>query len=129
MSFPSEIADAEYISLVTFRKSGKEIPTPVWHAEHNGALYAFSEGKAGKVKRLRNSPRSKVATCTYNGTLTGEWMDTQGFIVDDPSEIAAAYKALGNKYGLKVKIFNFFSKLAGKYPKRAMLRIEPAASE
>lgn len=129
MSFSNDIVNADYVGLVTYRKSGKEVPSPVWHAEYNGALYIFSEGKAGKVKRLRNSPKSKIAICSYKGDVKGDWVDTEGFIVDDTEEIKAAYRAFDKKYGLKVKIFNFFSKLGGKYSKRAMLRLTPAESE
>jgi hypothetical protein len=37
-----------YISLATFRRSGREVATPVWFAARNGKLYVFSEGTAGK---------------------------------------------------------------------------------
>ena len=126
MSFPQVIETAEYVSLSTFRRSGKEVKTPVWFAMYDGAAYIFSEGTAGKVKRLRNSPRSRIAPCTYNGTIVGEWVDSQGFIVTDKDEIAAAYRAFYQKYGWKVRIFDFFSKLGGKYPKRAMLKLVPS---
>ena len=125
MSFSEELLSAEYINLVTFRKSGDEVPTPVWAAPLNGNLYAFSEGKAGKVKRLRNSPKCKVATCTYNGTVTAEWAEAEAVIVKDPAEIEAAYQAFYKKYGLKVRLFNLGSKLVGKFSERAMLKISP----
>ncbi|HIB67739.1 MAG TPA: PPOX class F420-dependent oxidoreductase [Phycisphaerales bacterium] len=126
MSFSEDLMSAEYINLVTFRKSGKEVPTPVWAAPLNGSLYAFSEGKAGKVKRLRNSPKCKIATCTYSGTVTGEWAQAEAVIVEDPAEIENAYQAFYKKYGLKVRLFNLGSKLIGKFSKRAMLKISPA---
>ena len=40
------------------RRNGNAVETPVWFAEHAGKLYVFSAGDAGKVKRLRNSPRA-----------------------------------------------------------------------
>lgn len=48
-----------YVSLATFRRDGRAVPTPVWVAEHAGRLYVFTEGTAGKVKRLRNDPRDR----------------------------------------------------------------------
>jgi len=54
---------ARYLSLATFKRDGSEVPTPVWFAELDGSLYAFSERRAGKIKRLRNSPRARVAIC------------------------------------------------------------------
>lgn len=116
--------DAQYISLATFRKNGKEVPTPVWAALSDGALYVFSESKAGKVKRLKNSSKAKIAPCTANGKLTGEWKDVRATITTDKAEIARAYTALQEKYGWKLSLLNFFSRVAGKYHKRAMIRIE-----
>ena len=47
-----------YISLVTFRRSGDAVQTPVWFAAYDGKLYVFSEADAWKVKRLRNDQQS-----------------------------------------------------------------------
>ena len=122
----NRVEDAEYISLVTFRKSGKEVPTPVWAALSEGALYAFSESKAGKVKRLKNSSKARIAPCTANGKVIGEWRDVQATITSDGEEVERAYRALKAKYGWKLSLLNFFSRMAGKYHKRAMIRIEIA---
>ena len=46
-----------YLSLATFRRDGREVATPVWFAEGDGAVWVFTAGDSGKVKRLRNSPR------------------------------------------------------------------------
>lgn len=124
MPIPDSIAQAEYISLATFRKSGVSVPTPVWAAESDGALYIFSESKAGKVKRLRNSPKAQVAICGMRGELKGEWMDAQGFLVDSDEEVARAYVALKAKYGWKMTLTDLGSKLTGRYHKRTILRVE-----
>lgn len=124
MAIPETISQAEYISLATFRKSGKAVPTAVWAAEGDGALYVFSAANAGKVKRLRNSSKAQVAICTANGKVTGEWLDAQGFIVETDDEVARAYLALRKKYGWKMFLTDLASKLTGRYNKRALLRIE-----
>lgn len=118
-----ELSEAEYVSLATFRRNGKQVDTPVWAAERDGVFYVFSAGNAGKVKRLNNSPRARLATCTAKGKLTGPWHDAEGRILTDFKEIDKAYAILHQKYGWKVKIFDFFSKLSGKYYKRALLAI------
>lgn len=125
---PTRVQDAQYISLATFRKNGKEVPTPVWAALSDGALYVFSESKAGKVKRLKNSSKAKIAPCTAHGKITGEWQETQATITSDKAEIERAYGALKAKYGWKLSLLNLFSRIAGKYHKRAMIRVELPAS-
>jgi uncharacterized protein len=118
-----ELSQAEYVSLATFRKNGKEVATPIWAAEENGVFYMFSEAKAGKVKRLKNSPRARMATCTVKGQVTGDWYDAKATIVSSEEEIQTAYRALRRKYGWKMFLVDIGSKLAGKYQKRALLRI------
>ncbi len=113
-----------YISLATFRRSGREVATPVWFAARNGKLYVFSEGTAGKVKRLRNDARIRIAPCNAWGTVRGEWIDGSGRRVDDPELVEGAYQALIRKYGWQMRIANFFSHLAGRFDRRAILELE-----
>jgi PPOX class probable F420-dependent enzyme len=113
-----------YISLATFRRSGREVATPVWFAVRNGKLYLFSEGTAGKVKRLRNDARIRIAPCKVRGTVKGSWIDGLGRRVDDPELVEGAYRALLRKYGWQMRIANFFSHLAGRFDRRAILELE-----
>lgn len=62
---------AGYIDLVTYRKSGAAVHTPVWFAEKDGKLYVMTRGDSGKMKRIRNNPRIEVAPCTIRGRRTG----------------------------------------------------------
>jgi hypothetical protein len=117
--------DAErYLSLATFRKSGAAVATPVWFARSGAKLYVFSEGRAGKVKRLRNSPRARVAACDVRGNLRGEWQDAQARVVSDAAAIERAYAALRAKYGWQMWIADMLSRLTGRYDKRAIIEID-----
>ena len=117
--------DAEpYLSLATFRKSGAAVATPVWFARSGERLYVFSEGKAGKVKRLRNSSRARVAPCDMRGRLLGEWQDAQARVVGDTAAIERAYAALHAKYGWQMWIGDVLSRLAGRYDRRAIIEID-----
>ena len=112
-----------YISLATFRKSGKAVATPVWCALVGERFYVFSEGSAGKVKRLRNSARIRVAPCTARGRVTGEWVDGSARIVDDAATVEAAYAALHAKYGWQMWLADALSRLTRRYEKRAVLEL------
>lgn len=61
----------KYISLVTLRKDGTAVATPVWFAEHEGKLYVMTRGDSGKAKRLRRNPNVRVAPATIRGSVTG----------------------------------------------------------
>jgi PPOX class probable F420-dependent enzyme len=114
-----------YISLATRKRSGEWVATPVWFAPDGGYYYVFSAGNAGKVKRLRNFSASRIAPCTMNGTLTGEWRDTRAYVLDTPAEQHTALSALRRKYGWQMWTADFFSRLTGKMGRRAYIRIEP----
>lgn len=112
------------MSLATFRKTGAEVKTPVWFATTGGKLYCFSAADAGKLKRLRNSPRARVAPCDVRGNVTGPWRDTNARIVDDAPLIERVYGALGDKYGWQIGIFNFGARLIGRFKRRVFIEVD-----
>lgn len=113
-----------YLSLATKRRDGRMVRTPVWFAASGGRLYVFSEAKAGKVKRLRNFPELEVAACDVRGKVHGPFVPGRGRRVEDSATLLAANAALARKYGWKMAVANFFSRLTGRIDKRAMLEIE-----
>ena len=115
-----------YINLVTFRRDGRAVETPVWFAARNGMLYAFSEATAGKMKRLRNDARLRLAPCNVLGKPRGDWIEGRGRRVDDPESITRAYGALLAKYGWLMRLTNLVSRLAGRIEGRAVIEIELA---
>lgn len=119
--------NTRYLSLGTWRRNGLLVPTPVWFAPSGNALYAFSAGNSGKVKRLRNSSRACVALCDWRGTLLGEWHPAQAFLVSDAQERAAAFRAIRAKYGWQMQVVDLGAWIAGTLASRAVIRIEPAA--
>lgn len=122
----AQFKSGDYISFATRKRSGEFVQTPVWFAPMDGSYYLFSAGDAGKVKRLRNFSESRIAPCTMTGRVTGDWMDTEAFLLDTPEGEAAALKALHRKYGLKMKLTDLLSSLSGKKSRRAYIRVDPA---
>ena len=113
-----------YISLVTFRRSGEAVKTPVWFAKHGGKFYVFTAAGSGKIKRLRNDRRIRAAPCGPRGRLRGEWIEGQARRIEDPAIERAAYAALLAKYGWQMRVLNFFSRLSGRIEERAILELE-----
>jgi uncharacterized protein len=75
------------------------------------------------VKRLRNSSRARVAACDARGKVHGPWHDVTGRIVSDREEIEHANACLLAKYGWQVRLLDVFSRLTGRYAKRAYLEL------
>lgn len=113
-----------YISLESFRRNGRGVAVPVWFAEENGILYAYSEAAAGKVKRIRNNPRVRVAPCDMRGRLKGSWVEATARILEG-DEARHADDLLNAKYGWQKRLIAFF---AGFRPRpRVYLAIRPGA--
>jgi PPOX class probable F420-dependent enzyme len=94
---PSEIHGQKYISLITFRKSGARVATPVWFGEDGDRLYVMTRSDMGKTKRIRNNPHVKVAPCTMRGKVTGAEFPATVRILP-PEEQAHARVAINRKY-------------------------------
>ena len=122
----TRFTEQKTIDLVTYRKSGTGGSTPVWCADCGNFLYAFSNGRAGKVKRLRNGSRVRVAPCTSSGKVTGDYVDGAAFLVHEAGERDAALQALARKYGFSFRVLSFFAGLAGRRRNWAIIRIELA---
>jgi len=113
-----------YMSLATFRKSGAEVATPVWFAVAGGRLYVFTAEQSGKVKRLGNSQRARVAPSDAHGRVRGEWREASAHILTEPRSIERAHAALRAKYGWQLRVTNLLSRLTGRINHRAWLEIQ-----
>ena len=108
----AEVARSEYILLTTFTKDGRPKPTAIWAAPSGDSLLVITQEKSWKVKRIRNTPRVTIAECDRRGNPKGEAVEATAVILDK-SRTGEVYDALGKRYGLLGKTFNFFSKLRG----------------
>lgn len=100
-----EIARHKRALLVTYRRDGRAVPTPVWAAPgEDGLLYVRSERDAGKLKRLRNDPRLLVAPCTVRGKPLGAPFEARARMLE-PAEEPVAEAALAARYGLGRELF------------------------
>ena len=95
----------KYCLLVTYRRSGEAVPTPVWFGLHDQKLYVRSERAVAKVKRIRNDPRVRVAPCTVRGKPLGPPVEGRARVLDQPGDEQEAEAALNANYGLGRKIY------------------------
>jgi PPOX class probable F420-dependent enzyme len=97
----------KYLSIETYRKSGKAVRTPVWFVESNAALYIRTATSAGKYKRIRNNPSVRIAPCDMRGNVKGEWVQAKAARATE-AEAAEAYRLLRKKYGLLYSLTTAF---------------------
>ena len=115
--------NTNYLSLSTRKKDGTRVETPVWFAQEDNDFYLFSEGKAGKVKRIRNFPDVKICPCGITGKLQGNWEDATAVVLQHEEDKQVAYQTLLNKYGWQLRLLDFGATIAGKRSKRAFIQV------
>jgi uncharacterized protein len=90
----------KYALLVTYKRSGEGVPTPIWFGlDARGHAYVRTGEQAAKVKRIRNDPRVKLAPCTVRGKPLGPYAQGTARVVT-PEEVGDAEQAIQENYGL-----------------------------
>ena len=115
------IADEKYVSLVTFRRSGEGVASPVWIAPLADGRAGFTTAaNSGKVKRIRNNSAVTLQVCTMRGVVAeGAAVvgATASVISETDASHAAVRDAIRSKYGLIVTLIGLgdrFRKLVGR---------------
>src|SRR5215475_8874504 len=115
MSFQAFTAQ-KYLSLETFKKSGEGVRTPIWFAADpvkdlgtaKAKLYCYTVGNSGKVKRIRNNGKVRIAPCDMRGNVTGEWSDARAELVGG-TEFSYGMRLLNKKYFPWKQVLDFFA--------------------
>jgi uncharacterized protein len=92
------------ILLVTFKRSGEAMPSPINHGVADGKIYVRTDGSTGKVKRIKNNPRVVVVPSSLRGKPIGEAVAGTARILPE-SEHAHAYKVIAANWSLPMKMF------------------------
>jgi uncharacterized protein len=102
----SSFEGKKYAVLVTFRKDGTPVPTPVWFALRDDRLFVTStDRRTAKVRRIRRDPRVRVFPSDPRGKPLGPVVDGTARIVEAPDEGRRAEEALDRKYGRGRRIY------------------------
>jgi PPOX class probable F420-dependent enzyme len=109
MATLADLAQEEFVSLTTYRRSGAAVSVPVWIAAatdaEGGLLVTTTEG-SGKVKRLRNDRRVQLRPCDRQGAVIADApvVSARANIVDAEDEVRRLREAIRAKYGSRMKI-------------------------
>jgi PPOX class probable F420-dependent enzyme len=100
---------SKYCLLVSFRRSGEPVPTPVWFGlDGEGRVYVRSEADAGKVKRIQAGARVLVGPATARGKPAGPLAEGTARVLPAGEE-QRAERALQANYGLGRRVYESFS--------------------
>jgi len=112
MSEIQDLQSKKYILLETYRKNDQPVRTPVWFVIQNDFVCVITREDTGKVKRIRQNPKVKLAPCTFKGKPIGKWISGNATKVTG-EEAQAAIKLRKKKYGLMATIAGFASRGKG----------------
>jgi PPOX class probable F420-dependent enzyme len=107
----SALAGRKYALLITYRKTGEGVPSPIWLGrDDQDRVYFHTEGPSGKVKRIRNNPQVRLAPCDARGKPLGPPAVGTARILDprDPTHAADTTHAehtLAANYGLGRRLY------------------------
>jgi PPOX class probable F420-dependent enzyme len=118
-----ELQGHKYCLLVTFRRSGERVPTPVWFGLDGGKVYARSEERVGKVKRIRANSRVLVAPCNSRGKPLGPAAEGQARILP-PEDEPAGERAIQSNFGIGRKLYEGIAMSVG--PEGVYIEVTPA---
>jgi uncharacterized protein len=90
--------------LVTFRRDGTPVPTPVWAAVAGARAYVRSERGSGKLKRLRRDDRLLLAPCTVRGKPLAPPLEARARALGLDEE-GVAERTLSARYGFGRELF------------------------
>jgi uncharacterized protein len=93
-----------YCLLVTFRRSGEPIPSPVWFGLSDGNAYVNTRERNAKVKRIRRDPHVRVGPCSLRGKPLGPLAEGRARVVAQDEE-AGAEAAIRSNYGIARRVY------------------------
>lgn len=100
----NDLKGKKYCLLVTYKKDGTPVPSPLWFGVGDGKVYAETGAEDWKVKRIRNNPNVLIAPCDTRGKPTGAPFRGTARIVE-PHEEAEADRIIQTNYGVFRKIY------------------------
>lgn len=92
------------IVLVTFKRSGEAMPSPINHGIDAGKLYVRTDSSTGKVKRIRNNSDVVVVRSSFRGKPDGQPVAAIARILPE-SEHAHAERAIAANWSPAMRIF------------------------
>jgi PPOX class probable F420-dependent enzyme len=103
-----DLRPRKYCVLVTYKKNGEPVPSPLWFGTGNGKLYTQTGANTAKVRRIGRNPEVRVAPATSRGRPLGAPFVATARVVP-PEEEAEAERRLQANYGLGRRLYSLLS--------------------
>ena len=100
------LADARFVSLTTFRRSGEAVSTPVWVGRDGEKLVVLTPAGSGKVRRLRHDPRVEIRPCGRFGRVADGVEPVAGTaeVRERPADVVRARETIRRAYPIESRL-------------------------
>ena len=120
-----DFESVEYVNLVTYKKDGSSVTTPVWIAPYQNSLVVTTSLNAGKVKRVRNNGKATIYVTNQTGSKKlSESRDLKASLIQDVELKKQAADLIRKKYGMIAKMI-----MKGPDENRSIIRLEEKGGE
>ncbi len=128
--FDDALATSKYLRLVTYRRDGSPVSTPIWFVLDSPDLLAWTGARTGKVRRIRANPQARMATCTFRGRPTSTERTATVQLLDPTTDGDRIEQLLLRKYGWQKRLVDALDAVTRRIRRRppepvAYLRITP----
>ena len=100
----------QHCLVVTYRRSGEGVPTPVWFGLADGKVYFRTEERVAKTRRIRANDRVVVAPCDSRGKPLGAGVEGRARVLG-PADEAHAESAIQANFGVGRRLYKAASNL------------------
>jgi len=107
-NYHQSLETGKYINLLTYKKNGEPVLTPVWFIFKDNKIFIRTSNKSGKFKRIKNNKNVKFALCNIRGQIKGEWHN--GFAKLEPNN-RWVFSKINEKYGIFAYLMNILYKI------------------
>lgn len=109
------LADEKYLLLVTYRRNGTAVPSPVWAIPlDSGKIGFWTSSGSGKAKRLAHTARVTVQPCDGRGKVKAGSQQTSGTAtLVTGAELETIRQGIVAKYGFMTKVTKLLGTIGG----------------
>jgi uncharacterized protein len=120
------LAGHKYGLIVSFKRDGSGVPTPIWFGlDGEGRLYFRTGAEVAKVKRIQRNPRVLVAPCTVRGKPLGPSIEGTARLLSSEEEKERAEAAIKSNYGMGRRLYESAADAVGG--DEAYVEVSPSA--
>ena len=112
-----------FLSVTSFKRDGTGVATPVWFVSDGERLFALTDLRSAKVRRIRRNPRVVIAPCRAGGRLRGEPVDGWAQVQSAEPELEHVQRLLLDRYAVSYRIVMLLYRLGRR------LRGRPAVAD